>query len=74
MGVVPASSEAALQAGGPPLPCHPLSGGVARGEPILEDWKQCSMGGEHRTHEAGTFGSRVSTRNLPEMGQMQECN
>lgn len=30
--------------------------------------------GEHRTLEAGTFGSRVSTRNLPEMGQMQECN
>lgn len=41
---------------------------------VLEDWKQRRMQGEHRTHEAGTFGLRVIIRNLPEMGQMQECN
>lgn len=69
MGAVPASSEADL-----PCPATRSLEGWQGDSRVLEHWKQCRMGAEHRTHEAGTSESRVSTRNLPEKGQMQECN
>lgn len=46
MGAVPASSGAVLQAGRPPLPCHPLSGGVERGEPCAGGLETMQDSGE----------------------------
>lgn len=46
MGAVPASLEAALQAGRLPLPCQPLSGGMVRGEPCAGGLETIQDGGK----------------------------